>query len=151
MTVSFARDLFRTREELIVENAALRQQLVVASRTVKRPRFRPLERGFLVALSSRLPNWWNAVLLVKPSTILRWHREGFRLVWKRRSRRSKASEPKISQEAIDLIRRMAIENKTWGAERIRGQLLKLGVRVSKRTIQRHVRGVRPPRARSATQ
>jgi hypothetical protein len=84
------------------------------------------------------------VLLVKPITILRWHREGFRLVWKRRSRPRNAAAPKISQETIELIRRMAMENKTWGAERIRGELLKLGIRVSKRTIQRHVRGVRSP-------
>ncbi len=139
-----ARDLFRTREQLMVENAMLRQQLIVASRTVKRPAFRSLERGLLVALASCLPSSRDAVLLVKPSTILRWHRAGFRLVWKRRSRPRKGSEPRISQQAIELIRRMAKENKTWGAERIRGELLKLGIRVSKRTIQRHVRSVRPP-------
>ncbi len=123
----------------------LRQQLIVASRAARRPAFRPLERGLLVALSSYLPNWRNAVLLVKPAPILRRHREGFRLVWKRRSRASQGPEPKISPETIELIRRMALENKTWGAERIRGELLKLGIRVSMRTIQRHVRGVVPPR------
>ncbi len=144
LAVGFARDLFRTREQLLVENAMLRQQLVVASRTVKRPAFRPLERGLLVTLSSCLPNWRNAVLLVKPATVLRWHREGFRLLWRRHSRPRNAAGPKISQQTIELIRRMAMENKTWGAERIRGELLKLGIRVSKRTIQRHVRSVRPP-------
>jgi transposase InsO family protein len=144
LAAGFARDLFRTREQLMVENAMLRQQFTVASRRVKRPAFRPLERGFLVALSSRLSYWRNVVLLVKPSTILRWHREGFRLVWRRRSRPRKGAEARISHQTIELIRRMAIENKTWGAERIRGELLKLGIRVSKRTIQRHVRGVRPP-------
>ena len=74
------------------------------------------------------PNWRNAVLLVKPATILRWHREGFRLLWRRRSRPRNPAGPKISQQAIELIRRMAKENKTWGAERIRGELLKLGTR-----------------------
>ncbi len=110
----------------------------------KRQPFRPLERGFLVALASRLPYWCNTVLLVQPSTILRWHREAFRLVWKRRSGRGKAHEPKISQQTIELVRRMATENKTWGAERIRGELSKLGIRVSNRTIQWHVRGACPP-------
>jgi hypothetical protein len=123
LAVGFARDLFRTREQLMVENAMLRQQLIVASRTVKRPTFRPLERALLVALSSWLPNWRNAALLVKPATILRWHREGFRLLWKRRSRPRNAAGPRISQQTIELIRRMAMENKTWGAERIRGDAL----------------------------
>lgn len=72
------RDTFRTRSELLAENALLRQQLVVASRQVKRPACRPYERGIIVALSSRLEHWRSAVFLVKPETVLRWHREGFR-------------------------------------------------------------------------
>ena len=75
-------DVTRSREQLLMENALLRQQLVVASRKVKRPIFRPLERGFVVLLASLLPHWRNALLLVKPDTVLRWHREGFRLFWR---------------------------------------------------------------------
>jgi len=137
-------DLFRTRDELLTENAILRQQLIVASRKVKQPKFRPLERGLLVALSSVMKNWQNAILLVNPDTILRWHREGFRLLWKRKSKATKPRQPRIFAETIALVRDMAIRNKTWGAERIRGELLKLGIRVAKRTIQRHILKVRPP-------
>jgi len=134
VAAGLVRDLFRTREELVAENAALRQQLIVALRKVKRPALRTWERGLLVVLASRLQNWRNAVLLVKPETILRWHREGFRLFWKRKSKAGKPREARIASETIELIRRMALENRTWGAERIRGELLKLGLRAAKRTI-----------------
>ena len=122
----------------------LRQQLIVASRKVKQPKFRPFERSLVVALSSVVKNWQNAVLLVKPDTVLRWHREGFRLLWKLKSRSTKPRQPRISTETIALIRDMAARNRTWGAERIRGELLKLGILVAKRTIQRHILAVRPP-------
>jgi putative transposase len=79
----------------------------------------------------------------------RWHRELFRLVWKRRSKTASHS-PKVSAETIALIRQMAQENRLWGAERIRGELLKLGLRVCKRTIQKYMRGVRTPRPRGQT-
>ena len=144
MVSGFVADLFRSRNELLAENAMLRQQLIVASRKVKQPKFRPFERSLVVALSSVVKNWQNAVLLVQPDTVLRWHREGFRLLWKRKSRSTKPRQPRISTETIALIRDMAARNRTWGAERIRGELLKLGIRVAKRTIQRHILAVRPP-------
>ena len=78
-------DVTRSREQLLIENALLRQQLIVASRKVKRPIFRAHERGFVVLLASLLPHWRNALLLVKPETVLRWHREGFRLFWRWKS------------------------------------------------------------------
>ncbi len=77
MVSGFVADLFRSRDELLAENALLRQQLIVATRTVKQPKFRPLERRLVVALSSVVQNWQNTILLVKPDTVLRWHREGF--------------------------------------------------------------------------
>ena len=144
IATGLGRDVCRTRAELVAENTALRQQLIVASRKVKRPAVRPWERGLLVALASVLPSWRDTILLVKPETVLRWHREGFRLFWKRRSKATKERESRISAEAIDLIRHMATRNKLWGAERIRGELLKLGIRIAKRTIQRHLLAARPP-------
>ena len=81
VTSGFIADLTRSRAELITENALLRQQLIVASRAVKRPAFRVHERGLLVLLARLLPEWRQALLLVKPETVLRWHREGFRLFW----------------------------------------------------------------------
>ena len=75
-------DMTRSRSELIAENALLRQQLIVASRATKRPVFLGHERGLLVLLARFVPLWRSALLLVKPETVLRWHREGFRLWWR---------------------------------------------------------------------
>jgi len=144
LVTGFVEDLFRSPAELRAENAALRQQLIVASRKVKQPHFRPLERALMVALSSRVKNWTTAVLLVKPDTVLRWHRQGFRLLWKQKSKAMNPHPHRISAKTVALIRDMAIRNKTWGAERIRGELLKLGICVAKRTIQRHILAVHPP-------
>ncbi len=137
-------DVTRSREQLLLENALLRQQLIVASRKVKRPIFRAYERGFVVLLASLLPHWSKALLLVKPDTVLRWHREGFRLFWRWKSKNTKGPISRVDPEIIALIRRMATENVLWGAERIRGELLKLGIRVAKRTIQRYMPKTRPP-------
>jgi putative transposase len=137
-------DPTRSRAELIVENAFLRQQLIVASRSVKRGGFRGHERGVLVLLARLLPRWRSALLIVKPRTVLRWHRTVFRLLWRRKSRSAGSREPRMAPDVIALIERMAIENRLWGAERIRGELLKLGIRVAKRTVQRYIRRARPP-------
>ena len=77
--------------------------------------------------------------------MLRWHRKGFRLFWRRQSRPRPAPKPRVATETIALIRAMAVANRLWGADRIRGELLKLDIRVSKRTIQRYLRSARPPR------
>ncbi|MGO9834333.1 MAG: integrase core domain-containing protein, partial [Polyangiaceae bacterium] len=139
----FIADLTRSRAELITENALLRQQLIVASRAVKRPAFRVHERGLLVLLASVHRQWRHALLLVKPETLLRWHREGFRLFWRQKSRSRWPGEPRVARDVVALIHRMATENRLWGAERIRGELLKLGVGVAKRTVQRYMRGAWP--------
>ena len=111
---------------------------------IKRPAFRPHERGLLVLLAGLVPRWRDAVLLVNPDTIPRWHRQGLRLFWRLKSRRHDKPRSRLSPDLIELIRRMAESNPTWGAERIRGELLELGIRVAKRTIQRYMRTVRPP-------
>ncbi len=108
-------DLTRSRAELIAENVLLRQQLIVASRGVKRPGFRGHERGLLVLLARLLPRWRDALLLVKPETVLRWHRAGFRLFWRRKSRSAGSREPRLAPDVIALIKRMATENRLWGA------------------------------------
>jgi putative transposase len=143
LVAGVAGDLVRSRQELMAENTLLRQQLIVASRTVNRPKLQPHERGLLVLLARLVPRWRDALLLVKPETVLRWHRAGFRLFWRHRSKPDARREPKLAGDLIALIRRMATSNATWGAERIRGELLKLGLRVSKRTIQKYMRGIRP--------
>ena len=137
-------DLTRSRTELLAENALLRQQLIVLRRRAKRPKIRPHERGVMVALAALTRVWRDAMLVVKPETILRWHRQGFRLFWKRKSRAAGTS-PRLDADNVALIKRMAIDNRLWGAERIRGELLKLGIRVSKRTVQKYMRAARGPR------
>ncbi len=99
-------DLVRTKPQLIAENALLRQQLIVLNRSVKRPRLTGIDRSLLVLLASRVRAWKNALLIVQPDTLLRWHRQGFRLFWRWKSRpRSRA--PRIPAETIALIQEMA--------------------------------------------
>ena len=86
LVTGVAQDVLRTRSELVAENALLRQQLIIASRKVKTPALEPRERGLLVLLSRWVPLWRDALLLVKPATLLRWRRAGFRLFWRHRSR-----------------------------------------------------------------
>jgi len=136
-------DLTRSRTELITENALLRQQLIVLRRCAKRPKIRRHERGVMVVLAALTRTWRDAVLLVEPETILRWHRAGFRLFWRRKSRTTRKSR-RLASATIALIKRMAIDNRLWGAERVRGELLKLRIRVSKRTVQKYMRLARGP-------
>ena len=139
-------DLYRSKAELMAENALLRQQLIVISRQNqhKRLRFTSLDRFLIMLLASRVSAWKQALLILKPDTLLRWHRQGFRLFWKLKSK-PKSIEFKISPETVTLIKQMATNNQTWGAERIRGELLKLGIKVAKRTIQRYMKEHRPHR------
>src|SRR5262245_48597790 len=137
-------DLGRSRSELVAENALLRHQRIVLARTAPRPRLTRADRPLVVFLASRVRAWRQALLIVQPETLLRWHREAFRLFWRWRPARRRR-QPRVAPETIALIRRMARENRLWGAERIRGELAKLGLRVSKRTVQKYLRGARPPR------
>jgi putative transposase len=131
-------DLTRSRRELLAENALLRHQLVVAARQAKRPKLRAADRLVLVGLAAMFANWRNALVLVQPETLLRWHRDLFRRLWAGRTKPKTPPKPRLAAQVIALIKRMAIENRTWGAKRIRGELLKLGIEVAKSTIQRYI-------------
>lgn len=139
-------DLGRSKSQLIAENALLRQQLIILSRQVKRPACTRIDRTLLVFLARLVRTWQQALFIVQPDTLLRWHRELFRLVWKRRSQAA-SHRPKLAAETIALIREMAVNNRLWGAERIRGELLKLDIHVCKRTIQKYMRRVRTSQPR----
>ncbi len=130
-------DLARSKPHLIAENLLLRQQLVVLNRSAKRPRFTAADRGLFVLLASQAPRWREALRIVKPPPVLHWQRDGFRLCWKWTSRTT-SQESKIPTETISLIKEMATNNRLWGAERIRGELLKVGIKVAKRTVQRYM-------------
>lgn len=143
-------DLTRSRQELVLENMLLRQQLIVLKRQVKRPALSWRDRTLLVLLSSRLRTWKQALVIVQPETVLRWHRDLFHWVWRRKSRPRRRGKPALTDDIVALIKQMSKENRTWGAERIRGELLKLGIRVSKSTIQKYIYGVRKPGAPKQT-
>lgn len=129
-----ARDLVRTRAELLAENAFLRQHLIAVRRKVGRVPVGDFDRLLMVLLARFNPAWRGALHIVKPETLLRWHRDLFRLFWRRKSRNRGKQPHQLDAGTIELIKSMALRNVMWGAERIRGELLKLGIRVSKRTI-----------------
>ena len=139
-------DLTRSKAELLAENALLRHQLIILRRQIKRPVYQKTDRVLLVFLARMVRNWKQALFIVQPETLLRWHRELFHLFWKHKSKAC-SRKPRLSHETITLIRQMAANNRLWGAERIRGELLKLDIRVSKRTIQKYMKQIRPKRAR----
>lgn len=137
----FVADLPRSRADLVLENDLLRQQLMILRRQIKRPQLNNRDR-FLLILLARLTRFWKQTLLIiQPDTLLRWHREMFRWVWWFKSR-VPSRQPKVSPEVIELIQVMARDNRLWGAERIRGELLKLGILLTKRTILKYMRSVR---------
>jgi len=133
---------FRTRRQLAVEILALRHQLGVLKRSVRRPRLTNADRGLWVLLSRRWPGWRDALTIVKPATVIKWHRAGFRRYWTWRSR-PKGGRPAIDPEVRKLIKRMATAN-MWGAPRIHGELLKLGVQVSEATVSKYLPRRRKP-------
>jgi hypothetical protein len=122
-------DLTREKAELIAENALLREQLIILHRQIKRPVYRKIDRMLLVLLARMVRTWKQALFIVQPETLLRWHRELFHVFWKHTSK-THVRKPRISPETISLIKEMAAHNRLWGAERIRGELLKLGIRKS---------------------
>src|ERR1035437_8476429 len=109
-------DLARSKPELIAENALLRQQLVILRRSIKQPRLTRTDRMLLVLLAGKVRAWRQALLIVKPDTLLRWHRQGFRLFWHRKSKVT-SHRPGTPEETIEMIKEMARHNHLWGAER----------------------------------
>jgi hypothetical protein len=136
--------VFRSREDLVLENLALRRQLLALHAQQPRRRLTALHKLFWVALRTFWSGWTKPLILVTPRTVVNWHRAGFRLYWTWVSRISQAGGRKrVSEEVRALIFRMVAENPTWGAPRIHGELLKLGFEVSERSVSRWIR--RAPR------
>ena len=120
---------------LVFENLALRQQLAVYRRTRPKPTVRWSDRLFWVGLRLAWPDWKSALVIVRPATVIAWHRRGFAWYWTRRSR-PRGGRPQVVADVRRLIREMALANPLWGAPRIHGELVKLGFEVSERTIFR---------------
>src|SRR5712671_2528823 len=147
LTLLFSlRDCFRARAALQAEILALRHQLLVLQRSSRPHKLRLgwADRVLWVWLSRLWNDWRSALLIVKPETVIAWHRKGFRLYWKWKSRH-REGRPSVSVEVIDLIRRMSLANPGWGAPRIHGELLKLGFELSQATVGKYlVRHRKPP-------
>ncbi len=126
----------QTRRNLVLENLALRHQLLVLNRKVKSPARRSSDRLFWAVLSATWSRWPKVLVIVQPQTVVRWHQAGFRLFWRWKSRRRSGRTPK-DRELIELNRRMCLANPTWGSPRIQAELAKLGRPVSAATVRKY--------------
>ena len=144
--LTYIRAFFVTRHKLALEAAALRQQLAVFKRKQPRPRLKRQDRLFWTVLRRLYSGWADALIIVKPKTVVSWHRAGFRLFWRWRSRQS--GRPKINNEIRELIRRMKADNPRWGAPRIHGELLQLGFEISEPTVSRYLQRLKRRRDRT---
>ncbi|MFT5285040.1 MAG: putative transposase [Planctomycetota bacterium] len=135
--ISLFRLLLKDRAQLALENIALRQQLAIYKRTVKRPKINDQDRIFWLTVMGMLKEWKEALVFVQPRTVIKWHRKGFAYYWRRKSR-AKPGRPPISMALIMLIRRMSQENVLWGAPRIRDELALLGHEVAESTVAKYM-------------
>jgi putative transposase len=143
--------LFKRQSDLVLENLALRQQLSIYHHTIARPRIRRRDRIIWVLFSKLWKDWRDALIFVKPQTVLRWHKRGFKLFWRFKSRQRGPGRPPLESKTRKLIEDMAKANPLWGAPRIHGELLKLGIDyVSERTVSNIIRKCRPPKPPSQT-
>ena len=127
---------FRSRKEQAIVELALREQLATYAQERSQPRLRPLDRAFWVALFRFWPGWKEVLVIVKPETVIRWHRKGFQLHWRTISKCG-PGRPRISKEVQALIRQLACEN-GWRARKIQAELEKLGGNVSLSTVSRYL-------------
>jgi len=138
--------VLRPRAALQLENLALRHQIGVLQRSAaKRTKLTSGDRLFWICLSRLWRDWRSALAIVKPETVIAWHRAGFRLFWTWKVRRGQPGRPVISHEVRDLIRTMCQENPGWGAPRIHGELLKLGINIAESSVSKYMlRRHKPP-------
>jgi hypothetical protein len=132
--VGFLCDCIKPRQRLEAEILVLRHQLnILQHRAPRRLRLRWVDRALFIWLFRRFPRILDAVTIVRPETVVRWHRIGYAAFWQWKSRR-RGGRPRIGKEVRDLIQRMSSENPLWGAPRIHGELLKLGINVAQSTV-----------------
>lgn len=134
--ISFLKSTLRNQAELALENLALRQQLAILKRKNPHARLKRRDRLFWACFSAVWRRWQQCLIVVKPETVIRWHRKGFALYWTRLSRRGPTGRPGIGKEIRDLVCAMADSNLSWGSPRIHGELSKLGITISERTVAR---------------
>jgi hypothetical protein len=136
---------FRSKARVQLEIISLGHQLAVLHRKNPKPMLTAADRFLWVWLSRTFANWRSVLLIVKPETVIAWHRQGFRWYWNWKIRRGQSGRPSISKETRDLIRTISRDNPTWGAPRIHGELLKLAIHVSESSVAKYmVRLPKPP-------
>jgi transposase InsO family protein len=137
--------LFCRRSALQIEILALRHQLGVLQRSVKRPKLTAADRLLWAWLSRVWADWRSALVIVKPETVIAWHRKGFRLFWTWKVRCGQSGRPPVPKDIRDLIGKMSRQNPLWGAPRIHGELLKLGIDIGETSVSKYlVRHRKPP-------
>ena len=144
LLISLIKSGLRNRTELALENLALRQQLAILNRKGQRRRLRKRDQFFWVSISRVWQKWRECLILVKPETVVRWHRRGFALHWSRLSKQKEPGRPGMHKEIRNLVRKMADANRYWGSPRIHGELLKVGIKISERTVARLMPKKRKP-------
>jgi len=141
----FVASCFKSKSTLQTENLALRHQLCVLSRSAKRPKIQPADRILWSVLARIWSDWKNALVFVKPETVIRWQRKRFKAHWTKLSKRGEPGRPRISEEVRELIRTMSRMNPTWGSPHIVGELGKLGIHVWPSTVKKYmVKSHKPP-------
>jgi transposase InsO family protein len=136
---------FKSRAALQLEDLALRHQLGVLRRSVKRPKLTCADRLLWIWLCELWIDWRSSLVIVKPETVIGWHRKGFRLFWTWKVRHGRPGRPPVSKEIRQLIRQMSLANPLWGAPRIHGELLKLGIDIGETSVGKYiVRNRKPP-------
>jgi hypothetical protein len=142
---ALVHSLFKSRRQLTLENLALRQQLTMLKPAVKRPRVSPVDRFFWILFSKYVDGWRAMLHTLHPDTVVRWQRQGFRFYWRWKSRGLKPGRPAIAAGLRKLIRQIQAANVGWGAPRIHGELLKLGIDISEATVSKYMaRQQNPP-------
>jgi putative transposase len=146
--LAFVGSLFRSRASLCLEHLALRHQLAVYQQAIHRPRLRPSDRLLWTWLSRLWSGWQSALAFVQPRTVIAWQRQRFRDHWRQLSQQGTPGRPRIAKDVRELIRTMWQANPTWGSPRIVGELRKLGINVTRSTVETY--RVRPRRPSSPT-
>src|SRR6266566_9687577 len=137
--VAILSSILRSRAVIELENLALRHQIGVLQRAAaKRPKLTSADLLLWICLSRLWRDWRSALAIVQRETVLAWHRAGFRLFWTWKVQRSRPGRPVVSREVRDLIRRMCRENPSWGAPRVHGELLKLGIDIGETSVSKYM-------------
>ena len=140
---AFLRALFTGAAVVALENLALRHQLAVLQRSVPRSRLSRCDRLLWVWLSRLWAGWRTTLVIIRPATVLAWHRRSFQLYWRWKSRPNPVGRPRLDAELRTLIRRMARENPTWGRRRIQAELALLGYAVAELTVAKYMHRTSP--------